>query len=196
MRWIRDRGDRKNPIPNKEQRISPSHVNAYWGVAYVPYLGGSPMTFFCPSTKAVDDQYIGPPNQDGLFKNGFKYVSYGFNGFFNTPNRRAIGLDLAVWEGKVNGNYSEGTRARKISTYPAPAKTLIFQDAWESMLDGVSDTPINLGQWAAFPKRLREYYRHNDRGNTMWGDGHAFQAKRGEINWNEEWYIGRPLRGR
>ena len=83
MRWIRDGGDFTDPTPNGSQMISPSHEHAYWGVAYAPYLGGSPNIFFCPTTKFVDDQYIGPPNQDGLFKNGFKYISYGFNGFYS-----------------------------------------------------------------------------------------------------------------
>jgi len=75
-----------------------------------------------------------------------------------------------------------------------PAETLIFQDAWETMLDGVDDTPIFMGQWASYPERVDEYYRHNDIGNIMWGDGHATQAKRGDIHWKESWYIGRPLR--
>jgi len=197
MRWVRNNGDFTNPFPGLEQMISPGHENAYWGVAYVPYLGGSPLTYFCPSAKAADDQYVGPPNQDGLFKDGFKYITYGFNGFHSTSNRRSIGLKLAVWEASVNQDSagSSATRARKIDTYPMPSETLIFQDAWESMLDGVNDTPLNLGQWASWPERLREYYRHNKIGNIMWGDGHASQAKEGEINWKEEWYIGRPLRG-
>ena len=197
MRWVRDGGDFTDPTPNRSQMISPSHTHAFWGVAYVPYLGWSPKVYFCPTTKFVDDQYVGPPNQDGLFKDGFKYVSYGFNGFHSTPNRRAIGLDLVVWEAKVNqiGAGSFTTRARKINSYPRPSDTLIFQDAWETMLDGVNDTPIFLGQWAAFKERVDEYYRHGDIGNIMWGDGDASQARRGEINWKEEWYIGRPLRG-
>ena len=106
--------------------ISPYHSHAFWGVAYVPYLGWSPKVYFCPTTKFVDDQYVGPPNQDGLFKDGFKYVSYGFNGFHSTPNRRAIGLDLVVWEAKVNqaGAGSWTTRARKVSRCRSPHPAL------------------------------------------------------------------------
>ena len=87
----------------------------------------------------------------------------------------AIGLDLAVWVAKVNQRDagSSITRARKISDYLRPSETLIIQDAWETMLDGVADTPIHLGQWAAFKERVNEYYRHGDIGNIMWGDGHA-----------------------
>lgn len=191
MRWIRDGGDFSNPRPREEDRIAAAHPNAYWGVAYAPYVAWDQEIFFCPTTKAVDDQYVGPPNQDGLFKDGYKYVSYGFNGFQSTPNRRAFGLELAVWEGRVN---EPSVVARRIDTYPHPAETLIFQDAWETMLDGVDDTPIFMGQWASYPERVHEYYRHGGIGNIMWGDGHASQAKEGEIHWEESWYIGRPLR--
>ena len=37
MRWVRDGGDLSNPFPSQDQMISPGHVNAYWGVAYVSY---------------------------------------------------------------------------------------------------------------------------------------------------------------
>ena len=193
MRWIPDGGDFTNPLPGREGMIKASHPHAYWGVAYAGYIGWSPSVFQCPSAKAADDQYQGPPNQDGLFDKGFKYVTYGFNGFYGSSNPRAIGLDLAVWEGKVGG--ATPVRARKIDNYSQPSETLVFQDAWETMLDGTSDTPIALGQWAKFPERLREYYRHGNIGNIMWGDGHASQAKRGKINWKESWYVGQPLRG-
>lgn len=197
MRWVRDGGDLSRPVPVRSDLIQASHSHAYWGVAYAPYTGYSLATFFCPSARAVDDQYISPPNQDGLFKNGFKYVTYGFNGFFGTPNRRSVGLDLALWEGKVNApaEINGEIRARPMSNIKFPATTIVFQDAWESMLDGVADTPIDLGQWTAWPDRVREYYRHNGRGNIMWADGHASEARQGEINWKESWYIGQPLRG-
>ena len=102
-------------------------------------------------------------------------------------------LQLAVWDAVVNQN-SQPSQARAIASYPRPSETLIFQDAWETMLDGVDDTPIFLGQWAAWKERLDEYYRHSDVGNIMWADGHASQAKRGKVYWKEEWYIGRNLR--
>ena len=122
MRWIPDGGDFTNPLPGQAGMIEASHPSAYWGVAYVGYIGWSPLVFQCPSAKAADDQYQGPPNQDGLFDNGFKFVTYGFNGFYNSPNRRAIGLDLAVWEGKVGG--PAPIRARKsitILNHPKPS---------------------------------------------------------------------------
>jgi prepilin-type N-terminal cleavage/methylation domain-containing protein/prepilin-type processing-associated H-X9-DG protein len=193
MRWIRDGGDMSRPTAGDDgQVIDPADLFSYWGVAYFPYVGKSKAVYFCPSAKAVDDQYNGPPRNDGLFRNGHIYITYGFNGFWQTPNRRARGLPMALFEGLLG---TPPDRARRNDTLPQPAMTIVFQDAWESMLDGTDDTPLELGQWAAWPERLREYYRHSgDRGNVMWADGHASEARRGRTNWEEEWYIGQPLR--
>ena len=194
MRWIRSGGDFSNPIPSREDLIDPSHVEAYWGVAYVPYLGSSPRVFFCPSTKAVDDQYTPGNLQDGKFKDGFKYVTYAFNGVVESQNPQTRNVELALWEGIVNVA-SNLARARKIDTLPNPAETIVFQDAWESMLDGNGDIPVDMSQWTRFPDRIREWFRHSGRsGNIMWADGHASQAREGEVNWKEEWWIGRNFR--
>ncbi len=193
MRWIRDGGDFRRPqATDAGQVIAADHTHAYWGVAYFPYVAREKKVFFCPAAKAVDDQYDGPPNNDGRFKDGHVYVTYGFNGFRETPNRRARGLEMAMFEGLL-GELPD--RARRVDTLPQPALTLVFQDAWESMLDGPEDTPLDLSQWAQWPDRLREYYRHSgQRGNILWADGHASEARRDKTRWNEEWYIGRPLR--
>jgi prepilin-type processing-associated H-X9-DG protein len=193
MRWIKDGGDFRNPSGTDEaQLIGAAHPNAYWGVAYFPYVARSKKVFFCPAAKGVDDQYVGPPNNDGLFKDGHVFVTYGYNGFRQTNNRRARGLEMALFEGLL-GEVPD--KARRFDTLPQPSTTLVFQDAWESMLDGVDDTPLDLSQWAAWPDRLREYYRHSgQRGNILWADGHASEARRDRTRWQEEWYIGQPLR--
>lgn len=193
MRWIRDGGDFSKPTGSADgQLIEAAHLSSYWGVAYVAYVGQSKRVFLCPSAKAVDDQYDGPPNNDGRFKDGHVFITYGYNGFRQTPNRRARGLEMALFEGLL-GQLPD--RARRFDTLPQPSDTLVFQDAWEAMLDGPEDTPLDLSQWAPWPERLREYYRHGgQRGNIMWADGHASEARRGKTAWNEEWYIGQPLR--
>jgi prepilin-type N-terminal cleavage/methylation domain-containing protein len=48
MRWIPDDGDFTNPLPGREGMIAASHSHAYWGVAYVGYIGWSPLVFQCP----------------------------------------------------------------------------------------------------------------------------------------------------
>lgn len=193
MRWIKDGGDFSQPnIFTPGQMIAPSHANAYWGVAYSPYVGNNRKVFNCPEARAVDDQYDGPPNNDGKFKDGHIFVTYGFNGFYETSDRRTFGLEMAMFEGQIT--VGPGARARRAETLRFPAATIMFQDAWEAMLDGEADTPLNLSQWTAWPERLQEYYRHgNNRGNIMWADGHASEVRRGVTAWKLDWYVGQML---
>lgn len=195
MKWFKQRRGITNPLPNKNEMINPNHPDAYWGVAYVPYAGWNAKLFFCPSTRSVDDSDSSNTHQDGLFKDGFKYTSYAFNGVHLSRNRLAARKELAIWESFVN--FAETTaplEARKVSTYPMPANTIIVQDAWESMLDGNGDLPVDMTQWRSHPQRVDEWYRHSGRsGNLVWADGHADQMKEGRVNWDEAWWIGRPL---
>jgi prepilin-type N-terminal cleavage/methylation domain-containing protein/prepilin-type processing-associated H-X9-DG protein len=196
MRWIRDGGDFSRPGSlGGGNMIAPDHGEAYWGVAYASYLAYNHKVYFCPAAKSVDDQYAAQTHNDGKFQDGHIYITYGFNGYYQTSNPQAAGLDVALFEGTIN-SASSTARARQNTRLRSPATTILFQDAWESMLDGAVDTPLDLGQWAAWPERLNEYYRHNDRGNIMWADGHASQVRRGKTHWQEEWYIGQPLRTR
>ncbi|HOY59371.1 MAG TPA: prepilin-type N-terminal cleavage/methylation domain-containing protein [Verrucomicrobiota bacterium] len=195
MRWVRDGGDFGRPVSlERGNLIAADHAEAYWGVAYAPYLGYSPKVFFCPEARSADDQYTPQTHNDGPFKDGHVCITYGFNGYYETPNPAAIGLEVALFEGIVGGNAP--VQARPSGTLRAPAVTILFQDAWEAMLDGVEDTPILLSQWTAWAERLNEYYRHNGRGNIMWADGHATSARRGKTHWDEAWYLGQPLRTR
>ena len=50
MRWVRDGGNFTDPTPNRSQMISPYHSHAFWGVAYVPFLGWFPKDYFCTTT--------------------------------------------------------------------------------------------------------------------------------------------------
>ena len=199
MRWVRDGGDFTRPASlDRGNLIAADHDYAYWGVAYVPYLGYNNHVFFCPSAKEADDQYVVSGGtqtyDDGFFKAGNVYITYGFNGYYDSPNASALGLDNALFEGVVGG--STPVKARPSSSLRTPVTTILFQDAFESMLDGWEDTPMSLTQWAAWPDRLNEYYRHNSRGNIMWADGHASQVLRGTTLWQEAWYIGQPPRTR
>jgi prepilin-type N-terminal cleavage/methylation domain-containing protein/prepilin-type processing-associated H-X9-DG protein len=191
MRWIRDGGNFSAPSPGDIDLIEPDHPNAYWGVAYFKYVGGTKAVFRCPEARSADDQYGGPPNQDGLFKNGHVFITYGFNGFHETTDRRAFGKDIALFEGTIG--QSPGN-ARRATSLGYPSDTILFQDAWETMLDGDEDTPLNLSQWEAWPERLDEYYRHGGgRGNIVWADGHASEVRRGKTHWKLDWYVGQPL---
>lgn len=198
MRWVRDGGNFSQPeSEDRGNLIAADHAYAYWGVAYAPYLAYNKKVFICPAAKSADDVNGAPTERyDGKFKNGHKYTTYGFNGYTDVKNGRVVGLQVALFEGVIN--FADDptakvlTRARSSANLLAPATTILFQDAWEAMLDGTDDTPIGLSQWAAFPDRLNEYYRHNDRGNIMWADGHASEARRGKTQWLEDWYVGQP----
>ncbi len=193
MRWFDRRVNITNPVPNKNEMINPNHPDAYWGVAYAPYAGWNAKVFYCPSTRSVDDTQNTNSRQDGLFKDGFKYITYAFNGVHQSRNRLAMRKELVIWEGLVN-SATTTAEARKVSTYPMPANTIIVQDAWESLLDGNGDLPIDMTQWRNHPQRVDEWYRHSGRsGNLVWADGHADQMKEGRVNWDEAWWIGRPL---
>ncbi len=196
MRWIRDGGDFTQPgAIRRDNFIAANHAEAYWGVAYLAYLGFNHKVYFCPEAKSADDQYAPQTHNDGGFKDGHIYITYGFNGYYQTTTPAAAGLSVALFEGTVNAASTTGN-ARPDTTLRSPATTIMFQDAWEAMLDGSEDTPLSLSQWAAWPERLNEYYRHNGRGNIMWADGHASQVRRDKTQWLEEWYLGQPLRTR
>jgi len=193
MRWIKTGGDYSNPSPSRENMIAPGDLQAYWGVPYAPYMGWSNKSFHCPSTKLVDDQYDQGNLQDGKFKDGFVFVTYAYNGVHQSKNPAANQVPLALWDGKVNVA-STTVRANKVDTLPMASETILFQDAWESLLDGNGDLPVDMTQWVSLPDRVREWYRHTSRrANVMWADGHASSEKEGEVNWKEDWWIGRPL---
>ena len=194
MRWYATQSGITRPLPKRDEMIDPSNFNAYWGVAYVPYLAWNPMAFFCPSTKSVDDSQVGNDRQDGLFIDGFRFITYAFNGVHQTRNRAAVGLKLALWDGIINQT-STVANARPVDSYPNPSLTIIMQDAWESLLDGNGDLPVEFSQWRSQPRRMDEWYRHSGRsGNVMWADGHASNEREGAENWDESWWIGTPLK--
>jgi len=157
MRWVRDGGDFTRPVSlDRGNLIAADHAYAYWGVAYAPYVSFNNHVFFCPAAKEADDQYVvaggAKTYDDGYFKDGNIYITYGFNGYSQSPNAAAIGLENALFEGVVGGDTP--VAARPSSTLRAPVTTILCQDAFESMLDGWDDTPMDLSQWAAWPDRL------------------------------------------
>ncbi len=195
MRWIRDGGDFTVTSPGDDgQMISAAHPNAYWGVAYADYLQRDKRVFACPSARSADDQYGVGTYNDGTFAQGHIYITYGFNGYRSTlmSAARPQPLEMALFKGMIDGGLNEASKRE--DEVLNPSTTIMFQDAWESMLDGSADTPINLSQWMQWPERVDEYYRHVNRtGNVMWADGHAGEVREGFTRWEEAWYIGQPL---
>lgn len=122
------------------------HPNAYWGVAYAPYLNGERRVFRCPTAKRMDTDpgYTDWVNQPEC--------TYGLNTYGRakqTPTlRNPTGLILAqdAFEHLLDGNGD-----------------LLAQARWES---------INLTQWR-YRGGLYEYFRHRRQCNIVWCDGHV-----------------------
>ncbi len=199
MRWIRD-GAPRDPRPMVDaDTIAPGHTLAYWGVAYVGYIGGDKRVYACPSTLAADDENGAGTNSDGPWAAGHVYTTYGFNGYAEStnPNLMRAELEVAFFQGGFNAGGVWGHPAKSEDSVLNPSSTILFQDAWEAMIDGNAggDTPIQLvNQWSRFDDRVAEYFRHvNATGNIMWADGHASEVQRERTKWDEAWYIGVPL---
>lgn len=153
--------------------ISATHANAYWGVAYADAVGrdGLRTLFRCPEALNSDMDTVSSNASlgytDGKFEDGNVYNTYGFNG---------LDLSYATSQGVTPSpfhNYANTSRpGRAQRSLRDPSKTILFQDAFEHMLDGNGDMPWSFTQWSSIQNR--EYFRHNmnTAGNVVWADGH------------------------
>lgn len=171
--------------PWSSKLLSPSHPSAYWGVAYLDYLGGSKGVFRCPSAQHVDEW-----RDEGLpYPASFWLDStYGINRHVVTPYAASVPSPL------------------RLTSLKSPGTTILAQDAAEQRMEGEDDslglfpgrTEI-LRQWRfvfqpLYPERQMwlEWYRHNKRCNTIWVDGHvsaiAFTGFDRGVDY--QWYTG------
>jgi prepilin-type N-terminal cleavage/methylation domain-containing protein/prepilin-type processing-associated H-X9-DG protein len=186
----------------------PNSGDAYWGLAYYKYAGGTIRLWRCPAAKTSDEW-----REDGL-KYGADFwldASYGINGqFFN------FGSD----------NKGRRTRPRKRSDLIDANQTIIIQDAGEQKMDGGPSDNLaanggaeNLTQWkyslaALYPDVdwVSEWFRHGigkpygASCQTLWADGHVSpirytkdcgrtpqQGGGPDFMKNIHWYTGLPL---
>ena len=202
--WRRD-GSGQPEIPNDGQwtlnprttgTLLPENDLAYWGIAYINYMGGQNFqggakdVFDCPSHRIVDEW-----RDAGRFypRDYWKFSTYGTHTFIITP-------------------YDQTTGARaplKVSAYKNPQTTIFAQDAAEQKMEGDSDsiglfpgkTSI-LTQWVG-PGGLGatlyenydftwEWYRHNKGCETLWVTGNASIIKFTGLNKGVDyrWYTG------
>ena len=153
-----------NPWTN--QMLSPNHPDAYWGVAYARYLGGSKELFRCPSALHVDEwREEGLPYPASFWLNS----TYGINRYVVTPYD------------------STNSGPLKVTSLKSLQTTIFAQDAAEQRMEGEKDsiglfpgeTEI-LHQWRfalqrLYPERQMwiEWYRHRKQCNTLWIPGHV-----------------------
>src|SRR5207245_779001 len=122
------------PNPQTDVLINPDDLgNAYWGVAYVNYIGGkgSRPVFRCPSAKHVDEWHdagLYPPTWPAEF---WMNSTYGTQQYLVSPYRLRDGPRL------------------KISELNYPGSTIFCQDAAEQKMEGDDDS---LGP---FPNKTR-----------------------------------------
>ncbi len=164
--------------PRTTVTLPPDHPLAYWGIAYIPYLGGigGRQVFRCPSAKTVDEWRETGLRYPAEF---WLYSSYGINDYAGHAPAPGNPRD------KVPG-------PRKLSTVQSPTTMIMIQDSAEQKMDGGSDDTIAfwpgdteiLTQWRyslapLYPgvKFEFEWFRHNQKCNTLFLAGHAGSAK-------------------
>lgn len=175
-------------------------VDPSWYVARMPWVSMDNPPFpgwkmwRCPSAKKMDPY----PNGTQWNPDHF-YQSYGFNGVEAYPNNGTLPPRGATWwrrqyvpaYGRI---VSVPTRMSEIIQ---PSALLIFQDAFEHMIDANGDTLNDLTQYnpdieggnPAFFNWQKEYFRHNAGCNTTWGDGHVRAIGVVQLNESLPWYI-------
>ena len=182
--------------PRTTATLQPDHGLAYWGIAYMNYLGakdyqgGAKDVFNCPSHRIVDEW-----RDDGRYypRDFWKYSTYGTHSFIITPYDQSTGLRAPS----------------KVSDFKSPQTTIFAQDAAEQKMEGSSDslglfpgqTRI-LTQWVG-PGGLGdslyegydftwEWYRHNKGCETLWIPGNASIIRFTGLNKGVDyrWYTG------
>jgi prepilin-type N-terminal cleavage/methylation domain-containing protein len=165
--------------------LSPNHPDAYWGVAYARYLGGSKQLFRCPSAQHVDEW-----REEGLPYPALFWLNstYGINRYLVTPYN------------------STNSAVLKVTSLKSPQTTVLAQDAAEQRMEREKDslglfpgeTEI-LSQWRfalqrLYPERQMwlEWFRHRKRCNTLWLPGHVSAMRFTGFNQGVDyrWYTG------
>ncbi|MDB5324607.1 MAG: hypothetical protein JWM57_176 [Phycisphaerales bacterium] len=188
--------------------ISNVSANAYWGVAYLPYL--APRTIFSVNGDA------GPVILDAarrVFNCPAELVMSPANGNVDPTTPGHYGVNFCIC-----GKYS--SRWQRLSRLRHPSETIFCQDAFEQRLEGnIACNPdeagdmlsafggtSNLQEWRpggvgaenyvpGSTAPLREYYRHGKQSQVLWVDGHvSLIAKSDGRDVPADWYWGQSAR--
>ena len=131
----------------------------YWGLMLHRYVGDK-AAFGCPAAVKPDNKRPAILPIDTICM----YAAYGFPGC-----------------------YLEGAKEMAIKK---PAETVFCQDTFEHLYENNygGDMPFGgMGQWASDPKKVWEYFRHNDTGNVVWIDGHVSSIVRSLFHPRKWW---------
>jgi prepilin-type N-terminal cleavage/methylation domain-containing protein len=178
--------------PRSEIQLDPADGEAYWGIAYISYFGGTKQIYRCPSARFVDEWR----------EEGKRYPrEFWLNSTY--------GLNRYVVERYVSPD-SAARGPRKLSTFESPQTTIFCQDAAEQKMEGGDDSiglfPGRreiLTQWRFSLQSLYpgnpmewEWFRHSRRCNTLWVPGHVSSIRFGGYTNGVDyrWYTGQtPL---
>jgi len=172
-RWLVDPTD-------PSQFVAADDPGAYWGVAYAAYASNSRELHNCPDSLSSGTDVVSSTRGDGTFADGAVYTTYSFNG----KGRRF---------GQVGPFYELSGEVKPMDNIPQPAKTIMAQDGWESLIevsrDGLNENPADF-QWGL--AEMSEYWRHGgySASNVLWADGHASSERYDGTPWPTEWYRG------
>lgn len=179
--------------PKSDALLNPANELAYWGVAYVGYIGGrgGRDVFHCPSAKIVDEWHDEGRNYPHEF---WQNSSYGICQFLVAP-------------------YNSQDRVHpKISQLKSPQTTIFCQDAAEQRMEGPDDSigafpgeSTILSQWIGSPPNSggfsllynkyrfeKEWFRHNNKCSTLWVSGNVSTIPFKGFNHGMDyrWYTG------
>jgi hypothetical protein len=153
--------------------VNPGYGRAYWGVAYLPYVGGQLETFRCPSANMVDEwRDIG----DDYPTEWWLVSSYGVSRLISQTN------------------YPSASPPKPITRFVNPTTVIAVQDAAEQAMEGPDDSlglfpgqSQILTQWIGTPPPYGglsgsyyngypfewEWYRYDKKCYTLWLSGHV-----------------------
>jgi prepilin-type N-terminal cleavage/methylation domain-containing protein len=180
--------------PRSTTLLAANDPLAYWGIAYSKYIStagsnwnwqGAQTMFRCPSAKHVDEWR----------EEGKRFAAeYWLNS--------SIGINSYVVQGP------DGVGPRRLTSFVSPSTTIFAQDAAEQKMEGGSDSlglfpgqSECLTQWkydlaSLYPgiKMEFEWYRHNQRCDTIWLPGNVSSIKYSKKGYDYRWYTGeQPL---
>jgi prepilin-type N-terminal cleavage/methylation domain-containing protein/prepilin-type processing-associated H-X9-DG protein len=184
-------------------------VDPQWYTARMPWVSDKnpPFTGWakwrCPSAQAMDPYPSGEVAVPTEFDPDHHYQTYGFNGVDDRRDPSTGKPPMAWWRRIYVPQYGRIlSRPTKLTEVRTPWNLIMFQDAFEHMLDANGDTLNDLSQYnpdvdAADPRFRnwqKEYFRHNGGCNTTWGDGHVKAIGKVDMNDSLPWYTALDVR--
>jgi prepilin-type N-terminal cleavage/methylation domain-containing protein/prepilin-type processing-associated H-X9-DG protein len=177
------------------RRLSADDPLAYWGIPYDDYINDALEVWQDPKFQMMDPYPYYSTDTQFIFDTQ-RYQTYGINAVFpGLTDTQNPNWKTGIW-GIVNakrvgrGGVVVNVRTPMLRpTYQLaqPNELIIFQDAWEHALDNNGDTLNRLAQYDGdyggyFRQVWRdEYFRHADRCNASFADGHVEEFSRSDV---------------